>query len=106
MFLGETFRYWPSELLTELSAGADSLLWGGKILGSWSRSQDHKGNASKPEMGSGHLPRGGFSRTCYVDGLGLVNQTLEKSVPKSLTFMTTLRERPDVRVGAREVLRG
>ncbi|XP_030448717.2 uncharacterized protein LOC115671320 [Syzygium oleosum] len=106
VFQGEAFGYWPSDIFTELSAGAESLSWGGKVLRSRSQSQDHQRNASEPEMGSGHWPEEGFSRACYIDGIGVVNKSSEKSEPKSLTFMTTSRERYDVRVGTWEGAQG
>ncbi|KAF8040700.1 hypothetical protein BT93_B2817 [Corymbia citriodora subsp. variegata] len=102
VFQGESLGYWPTDIFTELSAGAESLSWGGKIMRSRSQSQDHNGNASQPEMGSGHLSAEGFSRACFIYKLGLVNRTIEISEPKSLTIMTTSRERYDMSVGTME----
>lgn len=86
--------------------GAESLSWGGKVLRSRSQRQDHQRNASEPEMGSGHWPEEGFSRACYINSMGVLNKSSEKSEPKSLTFMITSRERYDVRVGTWEGAQG
>ncbi|KAG9441279.1 hypothetical protein H6P81_017133 [Aristolochia fimbriata] len=72
--------YWPSELFTNLSSYADLVSWGG--------CSDSPRGRAKPPMGSGHCASKGFTKSCYMKNIQLMNMYRAFYDPKNKDLST------------------
>ncbi|XP_047341278.1 uncharacterized protein LOC124944971 [Impatiens glandulifera] len=90
---GSIVGYWPVDMFTDLKNSANSVEWGGEIM-----NRRTNGHHTTTQMGSGEFPNKGFSKSCFIHSLkvidsGLVTRDpgyLEKTISKPACYDLTL----------------
>ncbi|KAL9246710.1 hypothetical protein vseg_020209 [Gypsophila vaccaria] len=75
----ETVGYYPKELFTSLTLGADGVGWGGEVAS--------PSTEPAPAMGSGHFPEEGPGKACYISQMQIYDTSGQVSPPDHKRFI-------------------
>ncbi|XP_066337548.1 protein neprosin-like [Miscanthus floridulus] len=78
---GHDLGYWPTSIFSKLAGSAASVEWGGEVASSPDAGQ------TSTQMGSGHFPEEGFSKTSYVKNIQLVDSTNNLKSPSGVNLL-------------------
>ncbi|XP_047341272.1 uncharacterized protein LOC124944965 [Impatiens glandulifera] len=77
--LGSIVGYWPAVIFPDLKNNANLVEWGGEIL-----NRKNDGYHTTTQMGSGKFPEKGFSQSCYIHSLKVLDDGLVPRDPGNL----------------------
>ncbi|XP_006651936.2 uncharacterized protein LOC102704790 [Oryza brachyantha] len=86
--------YWPSFLFSYLGDSASMIEWGGEVVNS-----QLDGVHTSTQMGSGHFPEEGFSKSSYFKNIQVVDSTNNLKAPKGVGTFTEQSNCYDVQNG-------
>lgn len=90
----EVIGYWPSFLFSNLADSATLIEWGGEVVNSQS-----DGQHTTTQMGSGHFPGEGFSKSSYFKNLQIVDNSNHLRPAKDVKTFTEQSDCYDVQTG-------
>ncbi|KAI3877452.1 hypothetical protein MKX03_026509 [Papaver bracteatum] len=86
--------YWPSFLFSYLADSASMIEWGGEVVNS-----NPDGQHTSTQMGSGHFPEEGFSKSSYFRNIQVVDGSNNLKSPKGIGTFTEQSNCYDVQNG-------
>ncbi|KAI3993894.1 hypothetical protein MKX01_002907 [Papaver californicum] len=86
--------YWPSFLFSYLAESASMIEWGGEVVNS-----NPDGQHTSTQMGSGHFPEEGFSKSSYFRNIQVVDGSNNLRSPKGIGTFTEQSNCYDVQNG-------
>uniref|UniRef100_A0A1D1XM04 3-methyl-2-oxobutanoate hydroxymethyltransferase n=1 Tax=Anthurium amnicola TaxID=1678845 RepID=A0A1D1XM04_9ARAE len=86
--------YWPSFLFSYLTDSASMIEWGGEVVNS-----ESDGQHTSTQMGSGHFPEEGFSKSSYFRSIQIVDESNNLRPPKGIGTFTEQSNCYDVQNG-------
>lgn len=91
---GKVLGYWPASIFSYLSESASMIQWGGEVVNSAS-----DGQHTTTQMGSGHFPEEGFSKSSYFRNVQIVDGSNSLRAPKDIDTFTEQANCYDVQTG-------
>ncbi|KVH89343.1 protein of unknown function DUF239 [Cynara cardunculus var. scolymus] len=83
ILIWKVLGYWPASLFSYLSESASMIQWGGEVVNSAS-----DGQHTTTQMGSGHFPEEGFSKSSYFRNVQIVDGSNSLRAPKDVDTFT------------------
>lgn len=87
--------YWPAFLFSYLGDSASMIEWGGEVVNS-----EPDGQHTSTQMGSGHFPEEGFSKSSYFRNIQIVDSSNNLKAPKGIGTFTEQSNCYDVQTGS------
>ena len=87
--------YWPAFLFSYLGDSASMIEWGGEVVNS-----EPDGKHTSTQMGSGHFPEEGFSKSSYFRNIQIVDSSNNLKAPKGIGTFTEQSNCYDVQTGS------
>ncbi|XP_047341273.1 uncharacterized protein LOC124944966 [Impatiens glandulifera] len=83
---GSILGYWPTVIFTDLKNNANMVQWGGEIV-----NQKTNGHHTTTQMGSGEFPNKGFSKSCFIHSLKVLDDGL---IPRNPGYLVKTISKP------------
>lgn len=90
----ELLGYWPSTIFSGMAERAERLFWGSKIINT-----KKFGRHTLTEMGNGHFPWDGLSRSSFIRNLKLIDDGYALRIPNIVSKIVTNGKCYDLSVG-------